>query len=69
MYILFGLNIAVALPPTAALDGWYRNFGTTVAQNQKPKKFKELGYRNSLNILHTIRITYTTFTLRGKKCI
>jgi len=23
----------------------------------------------SLNILHTIRITYTTFTIRGKKSI
>jgi len=54
MYLLFGLNIAVLLPQTAALDGWYLNFGTTVTQNQKPKKFKDLGYRNSLNILHTI---------------
>ncbi|MEA1999042.1 MAG: hypothetical protein U9N61_06960 [Euryarchaeota archaeon] len=32
------LNIEVVLPPTAALDGWYLNFGTTVTKNQKSSK-------------------------------
>ena len=78
------LNIEVVLPPTAALDGWYLNLWREwIIEKQTALKIDN-GYEGSirsykeeahysLNILHTItikeRITYTTFTIRGKKSI